>query len=256
MPSLGAVIYPIILNELQPRIGFPWTVRVIGFIVLATMLVACVLMKTRLPPPETKRKVVDFGHLKDSRFLLACLGFFVGFLGLYVQYYYVQLYAVQVAGTDESLAFYLLSILNAGSFFGRLLPNYAAGRVGPINTQIVFCVLSGILSFVQLAVKTTPGVVAWTAVYGFVSGPFVSLPIPVVTSLTVDKGVWGTRLGMAFASIGLGVLIGEPAAGAILGSNQNWTGVIIWCGVMLMASSIILSGARYAKVGLKLKQKA
>lgn len=252
----GAVIYPIMLKELRPRIGFPWTVRVIAFIVLTTMLFAFSLMRLRLPPTGTKRKLVDLGHLKDLKYLLSCLGFFIGFLGLYVFYYYIQLYAIQVSGTDTNLAFYLLTILNAGSFLGRLLPNYAAGVIGPINTQIIFAALSGILSFCLLVIRTTPGVVAFTAIYGFVSGPFVSLPIPVVTSLSPDKTVWGTRLGMSFAFIGFGVLIGEPAAGAILGETQNWSGLIVWCGVLLVASSVILTGARYAKVGLGLKKKA
>lgn len=244
------------LKQLMPQIGFAWTVRVIAFMVLGTMLIATALMKMRMTNNTGKRKIVDFKHLKHIPYLLVCIGFFVGFLGLYVFYYYIQLYAINVAGTDTGLAFYLLAILNAGSFFGRLLPNYTAGIFGPLNVQIVFGALSGILSLCLLAIKTTPGVVAFTAIYGFISGPFVSLPIPVVASVSPDKSVLGTRLGMSFAFIGLGVLIGEPAAGAILGSQDNWTGMIVWCGVMLIASSIILTGARYAKIGPVVKAKA
>jgi hypothetical protein len=56
---------------------------------------------------------------------------------------------------------------------------------------------------------------------------------------------------MSFAFIGFGVLIGESAAGAILGSDvdKNWTGMIIWCGVLLMISSAILTCARNATKG-------
>lgn len=244
------------LKKLRPKIGFPWTVRVIGFMVLATMLIAFALMRMRVVSNTGKRKIVDFKHLQHLPYLLSCLGFFVGFLGLYVFYYYIQLYAIEVAGTDTDLAFYLLAILNAGSFLGRLLPNYVAGPLGPLNVQIIFGLLSGILSFCLLAIKTTSGVLAFTCIYGFVSGPFVSLPIPVVASVSPDKSVLGTRLGMSFAFIGLGVLIGEPAAGAILGAQENWTGLIIWCGVMLVASSMILTGARYAKAGPSLMAKA
>lgn len=244
------------LKELQPKIGFPWTVRVIAFMVLATQLAAFALMRMRIVPNTGKRKIVDLKHLKHGQYLLACIGFFVGFLGLYVFYYYIQLYAVQESHTPNDTAFYLLAILNAGSFFGRLAPNYIAGPMGPLNVQIICCLISGILSFCLLAIKTTKGVIGFTAIYGFFSGPFVTMPIPVTTSLSPDKTVLGTRLGMAFAFIGLGVLIGEPAAGAILGSNENWNGVIIWCGVMLVAGSFILVGARYAKVGPKIWAKA
>lgn len=162
------------LKELRPRIGFPWTVRVIAFIVLTTMLFAFSLMRLRLPPTGTKRKLVDLGHLKDLKYLLSCLGFFIGFLGLYVFYYYIQLYAIQVSGTDTNLAFYLLTILNAGSFLGRLLPNYAAGVIGPINTQIIFAALSGILSFCLLVIRTTP---AWSpSPPSTASSPVLSCP--------------------------------------------------------------------------------
>ena len=226
--------------------------------VLATMLIAFALMRMRVVSNSGKRKLFDFKHLRDMKYLLSCLGFFIGFLGLYVFYYYIEAYAVEVAHTESNLAFYLLAILNAGSLFGRLIPNYAAGAIGPLNVQIIFGLLSGILSFCLLAIKTTTGVVAFTCIYGFVSGPFVSLPIPVVTSVSEDKTALGTRLGMSFAFIGLGVLIGEPGAGAILGggANKDWTGLIVWSGVMLCASSAILIGARYAKLGPALWAKA
>lgn len=118
-----------------------------------------------------------------------------------------------------------------------------------MNTQVFFGAISGILSFCLLAIKNTPGVIAFSALYGFVSGPFVSLPIPVITSVSPDKSILGIRLGMSFALSGFGVLIGEPVAGAILGSSQNWVGVIIWSGVMLLASSFIISAARIVKTG-------
>jgi MFS family permease len=33
--SIGGVIYPVVFRQLYPRIGFAWTVRVMGFICLA-----------------------------------------------------------------------------------------------------------------------------------------------------------------------------------------------------------------------------
>ncbi|EXV04786.1 MFS transporter [Metarhizium robertsii] len=240
------------------QIGFPWTVRIMGFMVLGTMLFAAAVMRVRVGQNPPKRKVIELRQFKDKLYLVACLSFFVNFLGLYVFYYYISLYATEVAGTDQSLAKYLLAILNAGSFFGRLIPNWMAGRYGLMNVQIIFGVISGALAFALLGIKTTGGVVAFTVVYGFVSAPYVSLPIPIVTSLSPDKSVWATRLGMSFAIIGLGALIGSPVAGAILGdsNNRNWTGLIVWCGVMFFASTAILTTVRTMKVGFKLFVKA
>lgn len=229
-----------------------------GFMVLGTMLFAAAVMRVRVGENPRKRKVIDLTHFKDKLYLIACLSFFVNFLGLYVFYYYISLYATEVAGTDQSLANYLLAILNAGSFLGRLIPNWIAGRYGLMNVQIIFGVISSALAFALLGIKTTGGVVAFTVVYGFVSAPYVSLPIPIVTSLSPDKSVWATRLGMSFAIIGLGALIGSPVAGAILGdsNNRNWAGLIVWCGVMFIVSTAILTTVRTMKVGFKLFVKA
>ncbi|KAH8197203.1 hypothetical protein TruAng_008620 [Truncatella angustata] len=255
--SIGAVVYPIMLQRLMPQIGFAWTVRIMAFMVLACMLFAIAVMRVRIEKGSRKRKILDLKHFKDILYLLSCLSFFVSFLGLYVFYYYINLYATEVVGTSPSLASYLLAILNAGSFFGRLIPNYLAGRLGLLNVQIILGIISGALAFALIGIKSTAGVVAFTAIYGFVSAPYVSLPIPIVTSLTPDKSIWGTRLGMSFAIIGLGALIGSPAAGAILGSSpeRNWTGLIVWCGTMFMVSAAILTSVRILRVGLKLSVK-
>ena len=252
--SLGAVVYPIMLQRLTERIGFPWTVRIMAFMVLASMVVVAAVMRVRIGKDPPKRKMVDLKHFKDTLYLMSCLSFFVNFLGLYVFYYYINLYAIEVVGTNPNLASYLLAILNSGSFFGRLIPNYVAGRFGLLNVQIIFGVLSGALAFALLGIKSTGGVIAFTVIYGFVSAPYVSLPIPIVTSLTPDKSIWGTRLGMCFGIIGLGALIGSPAAGAILGNSphRNWTGLIVWCGTMFMVSAAILTYVRILKVGFNL----
>lgn len=252
--SLGAVIYPIMLQRLMPRIGFPWTVRIIAFMVLASMVLVGAVMRVRIGKDPPKRKIMDLKHFKDIPYLISCLSFFVNLSGLYVFYYYINLYAIEVVGTSPRLASYLLAILNAGSFFGRLLPNYVAGHLGLLNVQIIFGIISSALAFTLLRIKSTAGVIAFTVVYGFVSAPFVSLPIPIVTSLSPDKSIWGTRLGMSFAFIGLGALIGSPVAGAILGNSpdRNWTGLIVWCGTLFMVSAAILTSVRIMKVGFKL----
>ena len=115
--------------------------------------------------------------------------------------------------------------------------------------------ISGILAFCLPGIKSTAGLIVFSALCGFFSGSFVSLSIATVDGVSPDKDVLGTRLGMSFAFIGLGVLVGEPVAGAILGDSQNWKGVVIWYGVTLLASSAVIASARIAKTGLVLRAK-
>jgi hypothetical protein len=46
---------------------------------------------------------------------------------VYIPFFYIQDYALKL-GVNDDIAFYLLSIMNAASLFGRLIPNWLADR--------------------------------------------------------------------------------------------------------------------------------
>lgn len=46
-------------------------------------------------------------------------------MSVYIPFFYIQSYALDL-GVSTSMAFYLLSIMNASSLLGRLLPNWLA----------------------------------------------------------------------------------------------------------------------------------
>jgi len=120
--SLGGVIYPIVFHKLISQIGFAWTTRVLGFIVLATMIVPNVCMRVRVLPAES-RSLLDLRAFLMPSYSLMVAGFFLGFMGLYMPFFYAQTYAIQEHITSESMAFYLLAIMNSTSVFGRIVPN-------------------------------------------------------------------------------------------------------------------------------------
>ena len=45
----------------------------------------------------------------------------------YVPYFYIEDYALEL-GVKQEVAFYLISIINVGSFFGRFLPAWLADK--------------------------------------------------------------------------------------------------------------------------------
>ena len=95
-------------------------------------------------------------------------------------------------GVSRNLAFYALSILNAASVFGRIIPNvcrfsldislvsltlfseilqWLADTYGPLTILIPNCILSGILIFLFLPMcRTAAGVVVFSILFGFASG--------------------------------------------------------------------------------------
>ena len=69
----GGTMYPAIVECLLPRIGFPWTVRVLGFVMLGFQIVAITLARTRLPPRKTG-PLLELAAFKELPYLLFTIG--------------------------------------------------------------------------------------------------------------------------------------------------------------------------------------
>jgi len=52
------------------------------------------------------------------------------------EFFYISYYGQAAGITDSSMSFYLVPILNAGSVFGRTLPNILSDKIGPFNVII------------------------------------------------------------------------------------------------------------------------
>ena len=177
-------------------------------------------------------------------------------MGIYVLYFYIVLYATQECHMDETLAPYTIAILNAGAALGRLGPNYLADTSGPLNFYIPFIFASGLLAFCWMAVHSSAGLIVFAIVYGFFSQSLVSLIGPITVEISKENSeVIGTRLGMALAVGGVGLLTGSPIAGALL-TSRGWIGQQVWAGSLIMASGACLFCVRVSKYGWRLGTRA
>jgi MFS family permease len=50
--SIGGILYPVLVKSLLPKIGFAWTIRILGFVNLACLVAAAMFLSPRLPPRE------------------------------------------------------------------------------------------------------------------------------------------------------------------------------------------------------------
>lgn len=48
--ATGGIVFPIIVQQLLPKLGFPWTVRINGFVMLTIQSITFTFLRTRLPP--------------------------------------------------------------------------------------------------------------------------------------------------------------------------------------------------------------
>lgn len=130
--SMGGIIYPIMFYRLLDEIHFGWSVRILGFTALATLIIPLIVMKQRVQPAKA-RSIVDTSAFTDGPFIFFVFATFVGFIGLYVGIFYYSFFGSATGLTSPSMAFYLVPILNAGSVFGRTLPNWLSDKIGPLN---------------------------------------------------------------------------------------------------------------------------
>ncbi|KAF1958903.1 MFS general substrate transporter [Byssothecium circinans] len=255
--GLGGIIFPIMASHLIPEIGYGWTMRTFGFLILALLLLALVTVKSRLPPRPRKWQLDIFAEpFRDLRFTLTLIPSFLFFFGLFIPINYIEVQAM-ASGMSIRLAGYLLAILNAASIFGRIVPGILADKFGPYNLQTFMAFTAAILVFAfGLAASSNAAIIVYAAFYGFASGAYVSLLPAQLASISKVEQI-GIRLGVAFSVISFAGLVGNPIAGALLGGHGhgNLSGfdkLNIFAGCMLVGGAAFFTVARSYVAGWKL----
>ncbi|KAL9612463.1 MAG: hypothetical protein Q9167_002935 [Letrouitia subvulpina] len=255
--SIGGIIYPIVLYRLIGRIGFAWSVRVIGFIALVTLIVPIAVMRMRVKVPKA-RALVDWSAFTDVPYMVFVVATLIGFMGLNIILFYLSYDAQERDITNTKMAFYIIAIFNAASTFGRAAPNALSDKTGPFNLLAPCAIISGVLILCMIAVRSEAAIIVVAVLSGFFSGVFIAMPPVCFVSLIKDKTRIGTRMGMGFGMIAFGMLIGGPGGGAILGTQEplEWTGLWAFGGVSAALAGIMYAGLRVARGGFSLHVKA
>ncbi|KAL8827819.1 MAG: hypothetical protein Q9191_002955 [Dirinaria sp. TL-2023a] len=269
--SVGGVIFPIALNRLlnDTSLGFGWTIRIIGFIMLALMLCACVVMKEH----AARRKHGFFlpEAFRSWPYVLTLMGFFFSLFGFWTPIFYIADYA-RARHVNARLAFYEVAILNSANLFGRTIPNFAADKIGSFNVNIIVTLCTAILLFCWTAAESTGAITVFNVLYGFFQGSLVSLispclaravkktPVRTLKSLLTLAIVCpkpndiGTYIGMALAICSFGGLAGTPINGALITrygflSSSMFSGAFVLAGAgSYLAARLSLNSTITAKI--------
>ncbi|KAI9726779.1 MAG: hypothetical protein M1828_000635 [Chrysothrix sp. TS-e1954] len=240
--ALGGVVYTLVFDALIYSVGFGWTTRILGFMSLTTFVFAVPALLSG--PRKAKRQARSFWDptvVKDLPFLCWTAAQFFIFFGYNVPLFYVPVYARVVLHTSNALALHLLVILQAASFFGRLVAGAMASRVGSMLPWVICCSTAGIMCLCWMAMDSLGSFIAFCIVYGFVTGGLVALPASSFISICPDPAMIGTRMGIAWTLAGVSSLVGSPVASAIsdLGA-ANFIGIQAWGGSMLLFGCMLL----------------
>ncbi|GAD93694.1 MFS transporter, putative [Paecilomyces variotii No. 5] len=183
--SMGGVIFPIFLNRVMEDVGFYGAIRYTALFIGILLAASCIMVKARLPRKKWDRKVrwFDASLFKQKQFACYAIGSYLVMWGLWAPFDYLSSMAVN-AGFSPSLALYLISIINATSIPGRILPPHLGDRIGHFNV-ITICALCTGVSILALWLPfyyhpSHAGIIIFALIFGFVSGAVVSLLMPCV----------------------------------------------------------------------------
>jgi predicted MFS family arabinose efflux permease len=230
------------VRQLLPTIGFSWTMRAIGFIQVGCLIIAFIFLKPRVPP-RTSGSLVDFASFKELDYTCYAIGAYLYFWGIYVPFFFLSSYARETRGMDYSSALDLLLLMNGVGVIGRVLPNFAADKVGAVNMFVPMGACTALLMYCWAAVGDVDGLWAWAAFYGISAGGIQSLFPAALSSLTVDPRKQGTRIGMVFTIVSFAVLTGPPIAGALI-SKSGYLAAQMFAGSSIALGSVSIWVAR------------
>ncbi|KPI44807.1 putative transporter MCH4 [Cyphellophora attinorum] len=125
--AVAGIIYPIAFHKLLPAVGFPWAVRILGFIALTTLLPANIFLKRRIPPGKP-RAWLDHSLWIDWPFIAYMCAALLAVIGLYSMLFFLSSFVKQQHLLREDMSFYILPILNAGNSDGHTDGNESGVR--------------------------------------------------------------------------------------------------------------------------------
>lgn len=245
--SMGGTIFPIASRNLINVVGFPWTMRILGFIMLAALSVPNLTLRRRLAPKKVSGGLVNPKAFKYAPFTIYCLSNIVAFLGLYTVLTYIDVSATK-AGVSEDFSFYLVSIANASSSIGRLGAGILTDRFGPVNIMAPMMVICAIMTYAWPFASSQGSLIAIAILYGVPSGAYVSgFLIPLYEMGDISDV--GRRTGMAMSFAACGALAGPPISGAIFGATGGYHAVGYYAGSMILGAVSMMLLVRYLVLG-------
>ncbi|RGP58952.1 riboflavin transporter mch5 [Fusarium sporotrichioides] len=231
--SIGGVVFPIALSKMlnDSSLGFGWSIRIMGFVMIPLMSFSCVTVRSRLPSRKTSFFLP--AAFKNPLYLLVISSLFFLFIGMFAPLFFIPTYAVS-RGVNPTLASYFLAITNAASTFGRIIPGVLADKYGRLNVYSLGGVSTGIVILCMNETKSTAALVVYAAVFGFTSGTIISGVSAAFTFVVKDPRDNGTYMGMGLAVSSLAALIGPPVNGALIDRYGGFFEVSIFSGVMCL----------------------
>ncbi|KAL1956561.1 hypothetical protein VTO42DRAFT_7032 [Malbranchea cinnamomea] len=250
--ATGGIVFPVVVQRLLPRIGFPWTMRVLGLITAVTFAPGFVFLRPRIPPRKSG-PFFEFAAFKEPHYTLYAIGMYLDFWALYVAFFYVGAYGREVIGVSQETSITLVMVMNSVGTVGRIIPGIISDwKCGPFNVLIPYTFATGVMFFAWIGIKSLNTLYAFSVLYGLFGAGIQSLFPAASTSLTTDLKKTGVRFGMIMSIVSFASLTGSPIAGALIQrGNGDYLYAQLFGALSMVVGGCILCVARYKFAGPK-----
>ncbi|KAL8718357.1 MAG: hypothetical protein Q9225_004498 [Loekoesia sp. 1 TL-2023] len=150
--GFGGVLFPLMIQSLLLRVGWGWSIRILGLVLLVLCSISVAFCRSRVPPrkgaattwrdtlPDPRIFMDGTGAMAATTagVLLTDLAYFIPIT--YAPSYYIdrqRLSHEEALTGSATFAYQLLAILNAASCVGRYVAGDLADRFGRYNTMVV-----------------------------------------------------------------------------------------------------------------------
>ncbi|KAH6955983.1 major facilitator superfamily domain-containing protein [Ilyonectria sp. MPI-CAGE-AT-0026] len=223
--------------QLLPKIGFRWTVRVMGLVVTVASMIIMIIAKTRMKARKAG-PLVEWAAFKEPAYVL----------------FAARQYSTDKLGGSASDSFLMLIAINAVGVPGRMISAFLADRYfGAINVFIPTIFSAALCLYMWSQVDTLTGGFVWVSVFGYFCAAVQSLFPSCCASLTPDLSKAGTRIDMIFTIISFAALTGSPLAGKLMQAmGGSYLAAQRWGGSSMILGMCLLYAAKRAEARQKI----
>ena len=253
--AIGGLIFPSMVQNLLPKIGFAWTMRSLGLVDALLLLCVNIFAQQRVPPRRSGQ-FLDLRSFRDPTYSLYGAGMFFTFWGLYFPFFYLSAMARDKIGFSQAKSINLVLLLNGVGIPARIVANFIADTwTGPLNLMLFGSIGAFIVMYCMIKVHDTAGLYIWTVIYGIPGAAVQSLFPAVLGALTAkDLSKAGVRIGMVFTLVSFAVLSGPPICGALItAGNGSYLYAQVFTGSSILLGWGLMCGARFAATGKTIK---
>ena len=249
--SFGGVCIPLVLRAALPRYGYTWAIRILAFVFATCLILSNFLLRARLPPNSGRKGgIVSFHIFLDLRFSLLTLAVFGFEIVLFGTLGILPTYASLSTEYPADTGFYLISVMNGVSCFGRVIPGFLADRYGRFNILLISIVGTLILMLVvwlPFGASSLPALYVFVALFGFGTGCWMALT-PACVGQLCRADEFGRYFGTMYFLASLATLVCVPITGELVEVVGGQAMVGFLCAVLSMSMCAFVC-SRWACLG-------